>query len=270
MGLCQGGRTGCGEGNWALLASKLRPAVSWKAIALKFRLLSIQLRSEVFEADRKMSAIEIFRKLNTFVLFNGHDSPLIIGLGEPMVRFQKLIVFLAFALQASAQSQNPASAETSSNVPQNSIHQNAPCADQPRSLAELRASFRRGRLPLASQMTGTWVEIGDVWDDVSENSLNCSGIRRGSKFEFVLVADGYSVTPHAIGMMPPLNVRIRLDHQGSVEFPMNFGADEGSEANRCRLTNRGTLVCLVAAYRAEEFKKMEVQAREIYEWTPVN
>jgi hypothetical protein len=184
-----------------------------------------------------------------------------------MVRFRKLIIFLAFTLQASAQSQGPASAETSSDVPQNSIPQNAPCAGQPSSLAELRASFRLGRNPLASQMTGTWVEIGDVWNDVSEKSLNCSGIRRGSKFESVEVANGYSLELHAIGMMPPFNVRIRLDHRGSVEFPMNFGADEGSEANRCRLTSRGTLVCLVATYRAEEFKKMEVPAREIYEWT---
>jgi hypothetical protein len=36
------------------------------------------------------------------------------------------------------------------------------------------------------------------------NSLNCSGIRRGGKFEFVIVAHGYSVALHAIGMMPPL------------------------------------------------------------------
>jgi hypothetical protein len=119
-------------------------------------------------------------------------------------------------------------------------------------------------------MTGTWVEIGDEWRTASENSLNCSGIRRGSKFEFVLVADGYSVALHAIGMMPPLNVKLRLDDKGSVEFPVNFGADEGPDSNRCRLTKRGTLVCLVAAYRAEEFKKMEVQAPEIYEASQVN
>jgi hypothetical protein len=119
-------------------------------------------------------------------------------------------------------------------------------------------------------MTGFWVEIGDVWHDATETSLNCLGIRRGSKFEFVLVADGYSIALHAIGMMPPLNVKARLDNKGSIAFPVNFGADEGADSNRCRLTNRDTLVCLVAAYRAEEFKRMEVPAREIYEVTQVN
>lgn len=182
----------------------------------------------------------------------------------------KLIVLLALLLPACAQSQNPVSVETSSDIPQNALPQNAPCVDQPRSLAELTASFQQGKLPLVSQMTGTWVEIGDVWDDALENSLNCSGIRRGSKFEFVMIVDGYSVALHAIGMMPPLNVKMRLDHKGSVEFPVNFGADEGPDSNRCRLTNPDTLVCLVAAYRAEEFKKMKVQAREIYEATQVN
>jgi hypothetical protein len=187
-----------------------------------------------------------------------------------MIRFPKLIVLLALLLPACAQSQTPVSGETSSEVPQSSTPQNAPCVDQPRSLLGLTVSFQQGAVPPASQMTGTWVEIGDLWHDASENSLNCSGIRRGSKFEFVLVVDGYSIALHAIGMMPPLNVKARLDHKGSIVFPVNFGADEGADSDRCRLTSRGTLVCLVAAYRAEEFKKMEVQAREIYEVAQVN
>jgi len=33
----------------------LRPAFSWKAVTLKFRLLSIQFTSEAFETGRKMS-----------------------------------------------------------------------------------------------------------------------------------------------------------------------------------------------------------------------
>lgn len=151
-------------------------------------------------------------------------------------------------------------------IPRYATPQNAPCMDQPRSLAEMAASFRYGKLPLVSEMTGTWVEIGDVWSH-GKNSLNCSGIRRGSKFEFVIVADGYSVALHAIGMMPPLNVKIGRDNEGSVAFPVNFGADEGPDHNRCRLTDRGTLVCLVAEYRGEEFKRMKVQTDEIYETT---
>jgi len=115
------------------------------------------------------------------------------------------------------------------------------------------------------------VEIGEVYNDPSsQNSLNCSGVKRASKFEFVLVAVGYSVELHAIGMTYPQKVMMRPDHKGSVEFPVDFGADEGPETYRCRLTTRGTLACLVDAYRGSEFKRMKVDAGQLYEVSGVN
>jgi hypothetical protein len=176
-----------------------------------------------------------------------------------MIRFPKLIVFLVFLLSAFAQSQSPISVERSSDVPQNAVPQNAPCVDQPRSLAELATSFRHGKLPLVSQRTGTWVEIGDVSDDASENSLNCSGIRRDSKFEFVLVANRYSVELHAIGVNIPQRVTMEPDRNGSIEFrEVDFGGEGTLDNYRCRITNRGTLACLLGQYNGVEFKKMAV------------
>jgi hypothetical protein len=124
-----------------------------------------------------------------------------------------------------------------------------------------------------SQMTGTWVEIGDLSDYPSSpqhRSLNCSGVKRGNKFEFVLVANGYSVELHAIGMTYPQKVAMGPDHKQSVGFPVDFAADEGPDTYRCRLTKRGTLACFVGAYSGVEFKKMAVQRGQIYHVTEVH
>lgn len=197
-----------------------------------------------------------------------------------MIRFVKLIFFVATVLPANtqlrpsiasaAQVQNPVSSGTSSEVtPRHAIPQNAPCVGQPKSHRELAASFAQGQVPLASQLTGTWVEIGDIYKDPAVgNSLNCSGVRRGSKFEFVLVADGYSVALHAVGTYPQ-KVVMKPDRKGSVEFPVDFGADEGSERYRCRLTKRGTLAC-IDPFTGEEFKKMKLDAGLIYEGSAQN
>ena len=81
-----------------------------------------------------------------------------------MARFFNLIVLLACVATTSVvQAQNPVSADSSSDeIPPHSTTQNAPCLDQPRSLSELSASFQRGRFPQASQISGSWVEIGTV------------------------------------------------------------------------------------------------------------
>ena len=110
-----------------------------------------------------------------------------------MIRLVNLILFLAIVLPTNtrwlplttraAQVQSPTSAGTSSEeVPRYAIPQNVPCADQPKSHRELAASFAQGKAPLASQITGTWVEIGDVYKDPAvKNSLNCSGVREGRR-----------------------------------------------------------------------------------------
>ena len=186
-----------------------------------------------------------------------------------MARFFNLIVLLACVATTSVvHAQNPVSADSSSDeIPPHSTPQNAPCLDQPRSLSELSASFQRGRFPQASQISGSWVEIGTV--DASPYtdepaSLNCSGIRRGSKFEFVLIVNGYSLELHAIGASSPQKVSIEPDHQGSIEFPeVDFGGEGTLDNYRCRLTNRKTLACLLGSYRGAEFKKITIKLEQI-------
>jgi hypothetical protein len=160
---------------------------------------------------------------------------------------------------------NPSSEET----PQYAVPQNVPCRDQPRSLRELSVAFQNGRLPLDSETTGTWVEIGDVNKNPYTHSeramLNCAGLKRGSKFEFVLVANNYTVQLHAIGMTYPQKITMNTSHDENVEFSVDFAADEGPDTYRCRLTKRGTLACLIKNYRGAEFKKVAVETRQIYE-----
>lgn len=191
-----------------------------------------------------------------------------------MLRFSNVMIclLLVFPTQLPAwgarngQPQSPVSADTSSEeMPQNATPQNAPCVGQPKSGRELAASFQEGRLPAASQVTGTWVEIGTVSDYTSPRyrSLNCSGEKRGSKFEFVLVANGYSVELHAIGT-DLQKVTMTPDHKGSVEFTLDLEADGAHETYRCRLTKRSTLACLDGAFSGAEFKKMNVEPRQIY------
>lgn len=167
---------------------------------------------------------------------------------------------------ADAQAQNPVPPDSSSGaIPRYAATQNVPCVGQPRSLRELASSFQQGQLPLASQITGTWVEIGFVWNDPPTHhaSLNCSGEKRGGKFEFLLLANGYSAELHAVGTYVQ-KVTMQTDHKGSVEFPVDFGADEGPETYRCRLSKRGTLTCLDGAYSGVEFKKMAVEKGQIH------
>jgi hypothetical protein len=196
-----------------------------------------------------------------------------------------LIVFLAFGFPLTAQlfgsqapvaqarSQGSADASSEEKLP-DFVAQNDPCIDQPRSFKELKGSFKKGWLPLALDIAGTWVEIGDLSDPPPQSpfphirSLNCTGERRGSKFEFVLVANGYSVELHAIGMYCPQEVKMVLDREGSVEFPeASFGGDEAPDTYRCRLTKRGTLACMIGKFTGVEFKKMAVEKEQIYEAT---
>ena len=167
--------------------------------------------------------------------------------------------------------QGPPAQENPDEVPRNSIPQNTPCADQPKSLKELTTSFDKGRIPLATEVSGSWVAIGFVGNGLSANnpSLNCSGVKRGTKFEFVLIADSYSVELDAIGMTNPQTVKMEPDHRGSVQFPVDFAGDS-LPVYRCRLTQRRTLACLVAAYaQGVEFKKLPVEEDQIYKVKPI-
>jgi len=189
-----------------------------------------------------------------------------------MLRLFSPIIFLVLILPLHGQVPTSPSEE----VPRDATRQNAPCVDQPKSLAELATSFQKGRFPLASHITGTWVEIGTVSEfppnqyqtnphPTIYKSLNCSGEKRGIKFEFVLVANGYSVELHAIGMTYPQKITMEPDHNGSVTFPVDFAADEGPDTYRCRLTQRDTLACLSGPFSGMEFKRMTIKPEEIYD-----
>jgi len=85
------------------------------------------------------------------------------------------------------------------------------------------------------------------------------------KFEFVLVANGYSVELHAIGMTYAQKITMEPDHKGSVIFPVDFAADEGPDTYRCRLAERDTLACLSGPFSGMEFKRMTIKPEQIYD-----
>lgn len=182
-----------------------------------------------------------------------------------------LVTMLVGSSVALGQAQSPASADgRSEEPPKYSVPQDAPCAGQPRSLSELAVAFRDGHLPSPSETTGDWVEIGDFSDRPTPwpkfRYLNCSGLMRRNKFDFVLVANGYSVELHVIDMYGPQTVAMEPDHEGSVEFPEVYFGGEGPTSNyRCRLTQRGTLACLWGRFAGTEFKRMAVEKTQIYQ-----
>lgn len=189
---------------------------------------------------------------------------------QPFLCFRVLLFALLVAPRAGfAQAPNASlSASSSEKTPADFASQNSPCSDQPRSVKELAASFEKGSRPLASEMTGNWVEIGNIIDrpvDVPLR-LNCSGVTQQNKLEFVLVASGYSLELHAVGMMGPQRERMKPDDNGGVEFQeVYFGGEVTLENFHCRLSKRGTLVCLIGASQGVEFKKMAAEKDQIFE-----
>jgi hypothetical protein len=166
--------------------------------------------------------------------------------------------------------QSPAAQGSSEEIPRHSIPQDSPCINQPKSLKELTASFNKGRLPLATEVSGSWVAIGFVDNGLNQPSLNCTGVNRGKKFEFVMVANQYSVELDAIGITYPQTMMMQPDHKGSVQFPVDFSGDN-NPVYRCRLTQRQTLACLVAVYgEGVEFKKIPVEEDQIYRVKPTH
>jgi len=144
---------------------------------------------------------------------------------------------------------------------------NVPCSGQPTSRVELAAAFQQGRLPTAAEATGTWVEIGSLSDYPSSppyRSLDCSGVSRKGTFEFVLIANGYSVELHAVGMTHPQSTNFQSDKKESVTFLVDFSNDNESDKYRCRLTQRNTLACLSGQHSGLEFKKMIVVPSQVY------
>ena len=129
------------------------------------------------------------------------------------------------------------------STPQMSMHptpQNAPCADQPKSFGELINAFNAGQSPSPSQVSGVWVAIGFM--DDSSSSLNCSGVTRGQTFEWVMIANQYSVEIDMLGVYDQMSI-LTPDNQDSLALPVDYQGDSAADYT-CRLTSRGTLVCL--------------------------
>ena len=131
-------------------------------------------------------------------------------------------------------------------------------------ITEVTAVFDKGQLPSASEVTGSWVEIGFFGRDDRVRSMNCTGIMRDKVFEFVIVANQYSLTLHAVDMDISQKVMMQPDQKGSVQFPVDFGGD-APPVYRCRISRPNTLTCLNAVYgEGIEFKKVPVREDQVF------
>jgi TonB family protein len=171
---------------------------------------------------------------------------------RPML-FALILLLPLFA--AASTRQNSPSEDKQAALPRDSVQQNLPCPDQPQSFKEVSDSFAAGRIPSQSEVTGSLVLIGLWLHKDSVPSLNCDGITRGSKLEWTLLANGYSVQVDAVGTTHQTTT-FKPDGAGNVTFSVDFGGDS-SPSFRCRLTRRNTVACLGSPYYdAVEFKKV--------------
>jgi hypothetical protein len=191
------------------------------------------------------------------------------------MRAAVLMFMLSMPVQLCAQQQAPPATTADESIPIDPVSQNSPCAGQPRSLGQLTASFNGGRAPSAKELAGVWVEIGDfnhgmrpLSDEAPAHfrSLKCTGITRGKKFEFAMIGLSYAYVMelHAYGSSGAERQRMEPNHKGSVEFSVCSDGDCSAEVvYRCRLTRRGTLVCLDGG-SGSEFKKMKVHDSQLF------
>jgi hypothetical protein len=160
-----------------------------------------------------------------------------------------------------------AARQGSDEVPNDSIHQSFPCGNQTRSFKGLMASFDKGRVPSPKEVSGTWVLVGLWLYKNSQPDLNCKGLNRGRKLEWVIVAKGYSIEFDSIGDQPEM-ASLKPDQKGNLTFSVGFGG-ESSPVFRCRLTVSGSLVCSGSTYyQGAEFKKVPVNEDQIYRPKP--
>lgn len=182
-----------------------------------------------------------------------------------------LLVFILSIVLVPLSAQQQASSATGAedSIPVDPIPQNSPCASQPRSLRELTASFGKGRAPSAQELVGVWVEIGNFnsVDRPHFRSLNCTGILRGTKFEFAMIGERYAyvMEVHAYGSSSAYRMRMEPNHKGSVQYSVCRDGDCSSEdVYLCRLTQRGTLAC-VDGDSGNEFRKMKVADSQLFD-----
>jgi len=178
-----------------------------------------------------------------------------------LLRIGWVLLLAAFAAQ-----QSVSVAGQSDEIPKDSIPQYSPCADQPKSLKELTESFNKGRVPSMATVTGTWVATGFLGHFVS---LNCTGVKRSRKFEWVMLANRYSIEIDMIGSASQMTT-FKPDGKGNLALAVDFEGDN-TPIYRCRLTQRKTIACLVGSppsVDGVEFKKMPVEENEIFKGSP--
>ena len=125
-----------------------------------------------------------------------------------------------------------------------------------KTFSKLSNSFSAGHLPSRSEVTGTWVLIGFWLHRDSHPDLNCAGIMRGQIFEWVMLAQGYSLRIDMAGTSQ--TSAFELGRGQDITVAMDLGGDN-SPVLRCRLTNHDSLVCLGDTYYSGlEFRKTQV------------
>ena len=161
---------------------------------------------------------------------------------------------LCFALLLSF----PQQRDALDDVPMHSVPQNLPCADQPKTIRQLTESFGKSRIPSPGEISGSWVAIGFLGETPS---FNCNGVTRGSRFEWVMFVNQYSVEIDMIGMNHHQKTTLKPDNRGSLAVPVEFGGDT-VPVYKCRLTQRNTLACMFrgpGGTSGVEFKKIPVK-----------
>jgi hypothetical protein len=173
------------------------------------------------------------------------------------VLFRCALLAVVFARTGSAQVSTPDRSNSNQIPVRYSLPQYLPCHDQTKSFGGLFNSFTSGHLPSRSEITGSWVLTGFWLHRESHPDLNCHDIMRGQIFEWVILAQDYS-----------LGIDMAGTYSGSAfeargKKDLTFTVDLGGEASpimRCRLTQRETLVCLGSTYYSGlEFRR--IQAR---------
>ena len=156
----------------------------------------------------------------------------------------------------SVSNRNPSSEQSNKEVPMHSAPQYLPCPGQTKTFSKLSSSFSGGHLPSRSEVTGTWVLIGFWLHRDSHPDLNCAGIMRGQIFEWVMLAQGYSLRIDMAGTSQ--TSAFELGRRQDLTVAMDLGGDN-SPVLRCRLTNYDSLVCLGDTYYSGlEFRKTQV------------
>ncbi len=152
---------------------------------------------------------------------------------------------------------NPSVEQSNEDMPRYSVPQYLPCPDQTRTFGELSNSFSSAHLPSPSEITGSWVLIGSWLHTDSHPDLNCTGIMRGKAFEWVMLAQGYSLQIDMLGANQ--TSAFELGRKQDLTVALDLGGDS-SPTLRCRLTRRHSLVCLGDTYYSgSEFRKIQVR-----------